>query len=41
MTYSLYAAAQKQTVQRQILWSGLWMAIDVFPVAKFITEIVL
>jgi len=39
MTHILREAAEKQTVPRQILWSGTRMPIDVFPTAKFITAI--
>jgi len=39
MTYILYAAAEKQTVPRQILGSGPRKPIDVFPRAKFITAV--
>ena len=39
MTYSFYAAAEKQTVPCQIWWSGLRLPTDVFPTTKFTTAI--
>jgi len=39
MTHVLHEAAEKNTVPRQILWSGTRIPIDVFPTAQFITAI--